>query len=157
LYFVSEKVPSDLFKQPFKEVYFVLPYSSFDSSSFQVPIHTSGTSLEQDVEELQQLRENVAALTAQCAQLDEANRAWQLYHQTQLNNFQTKLHDYLLIDENTSFDEIAQQIGDQVTKERDDFSEKYQALERANNDLRLGSLMFISVSLTSYSVVYRIW
>jgi len=57
-----------------------------------------------------------------------------------LDNFQSKLHDYFAVDENTSFDEMAQQIADQVTREREDFSEKYQALERANNDLlRSGS------------------
>jgi hypothetical protein len=44
-----------------------------------------------------------------------------------------------LIDYNGSFGEIVQQIVDQVTKEREDFSEKYEALERANNDLRSGS------------------
>ena len=80
------------------------------------------------------MRENVAALTAQCAQLDEANRAWQLYHQTQLNNFQNKLHDYVPVDGNTSLDDIADQIIDQVASEREDAREKYQALERANND-----------------------
>ncbi len=142
MYFVSEKVPSDLFKQPFKEVYIVLPYSWFDSSSFQVPIHTSGTSVEQNVEELQQLRENVVALTAQCAQLDEANRAWQLYQQTQLNNFKIKLHDYLPIDENVSFEDIAQQIVDQIAKEREDFGERYAELEKVNADLRSGSLVW---------------
>jgi hypothetical protein len=56
-----------------------------------------------------------------------------------LDNFQTKLHDYFPIDENTSFDEIAQQIADQVTKEREDFSQRFEALERAKNDLRSGS------------------
>jgi hypothetical protein len=56
-----------------------------------------------------------------------------------LDNFQTKLQDYFAVDGNTSFDEIAQQIADQVTREREDFNEKYQALERANNDLRSGS------------------
>ncbi len=68
--------------------------------------------------------------------MDEANRAWQQYQQTQLHNFQTKLHDYLPVDENTSFDEIAQQLVDQITKEREDFTERHQALERANNDLQ---------------------
>jgi hypothetical protein len=57
-----------------------------------------------------------------------------------LDNFQSKLHDYFAVDGNTSFDEIAEQLVDQVSKEREDFSEKYQALERANNDLlRSGS------------------
>src|SRR5579863_4444060 len=103
---------------------------------FQVPIHASTADVEHESEELQQLRENVVALTTQCAQLDAANRAWQQYQQTQLDNFKTKLQDYLPDDENTSFDEIAQQIVDQITKEREDFSETYQTLERANNDLR---------------------
>jgi len=53
-----------------------------------------------------------------------------------LDNFKTKLHDYLPIDENTSFDDIAQQIVDQITKEREDFNEKYAELEKANDDLR---------------------
>jgi hypothetical protein len=51
-----------------------------------------------------------------------------------VDNFRSKLHDYLPVDDNASFDEIAQQIIDQVTKEREDFIEKYGALERANND-----------------------
>ena len=38
-------------------------------------------------QELQQLRENLALLTTQCAQLDEANRAWQLYQQSQIDTF----------------------------------------------------------------------
>jgi SMC interacting uncharacterized protein involved in chromosome segregation len=33
-------------------------------------------------------------------------------------------------------DEIAQQIADQVTREREDFNEKYQTLERTNNEIR---------------------
>ncbi len=56
-----------------------------------------------------------------------------------MKNFRAKLHDYLPIDEYASFDEIAQEIVDQVTKEREDFSEKYQALGKANNDLRSGT------------------
>ncbi len=77
-------------------------------------------------------------LTTQCAQLNEANQAWQQFHQTQMNSFQNKLHDYFAIDENTSFDEIAQEIEDQITKEREDFNDRYQTLERENNDLRSG-------------------
>lgn len=57
-----------------------------------------------------------------------------MYHQTQLNNFQNKLHDYIPVDGNTSLDEIADQIIHQVTTERDDAREKHQGLERAYND-----------------------
>jgi transketolase len=106
---------------------------------FQVPIHTSGGNAEQDAEELRQLRENVVALTAQCAQLNEANRAWQLYQQAQVDNFRNTLHDYLPIDENASFDEFAQQLVDQIVKEREDFNDKFQAIEKANDELRSGS------------------
>ena len=106
------------------------------SLRFQVPIHTSGVNVEQEGEELRQLRESVIVLTAQCAQLDEANRAWQQYHQTQLDSFRNKLVDQLPIDENTSLDEIAQQIVDQMNKEREDSNERYQEIEKTNEALR---------------------
>lgn len=57
-----------------------------------------------------------------------------MYHRTQLDNFQDKLHDHVPIDGNISLDDIADQIIHQVTSEREDAREKYQALERANND-----------------------
>ncbi len=114
---------------------------------FQVPIHTSANDdVERQAEEVQQLRESVATLTAQCSQLDEANRAWRLYQQTQADNFRTKLHDYLPIDENASFDDIAQQIVDQMTKEREDFTERYKEVEKVNGDLRSGKWKILFVS-----------
>jgi hypothetical protein len=57
-----------------------------------------------------------------------------------LDNFKTKLVDYLPVDEGTSFDEIAQQIIGQLIKEREDFSERYTELEKVNADLQSGSL-----------------
>ena len=104
-----------------------------------MPIHTSGVNNEREAEEVRQLRENVVALTAQCAQLDEANRAWQQYQQTQSDNFRHKLHDYLLIDENTSLDEIAQQIVHHISKERKGFSGSDRELQKVNDELRSGS------------------
>ena len=83
--------------------------------------------LKQNVEEIEQLRENVASLTAQCAQLDEANRAWQSFQQTQADNFRSKLQEYVPIDEDTSFDQIPELIINQLTKERE-----------ASNDARSG-------------------
>ena len=94
---------------------------------------------EAEGEELQQLRESVIILTAQCAQLDEANRAWQQYHQTQLDSFRNKLVDQLPINENTSLDEIAQQIIDQINKEREESDERYAELKRVNDTLQSGS------------------
>ena len=49
-----------------------------------------------------------------------------------------RLERCLSLDYDRSLEEIAAQIADQVTQEREDFSEKYQALEQANNDLRSG-------------------
>jgi hypothetical protein len=119
-------------------MYYLLLFIYFCTALyFQVPIHTSSADGEQRAQELQQLRENVVALTAQCEQLNEANRAWQSYQQAQADNFRTKLHDFLPMDDNASFDEIAQQIADQVTREREEFNERYQALERAHSDLQL--------------------
>jgi hypothetical protein len=85
---------------------------------------------------VEELRENFAILTAQYAQLDEANRAWQLFQQTQLDSFRNKLHDYLPLDQNASFDDIVQQITDQLIKEREEFTERYAELEKANDNLR---------------------
>ncbi len=79
------------------------------------------------------MRENLVSLTAQ---LDESNRASKQYEEAQVDILRNQLGNCLSIDYNGSFDEIAQQIADQVTREREDFSEKYQALERANNNLR---------------------
>jgi len=86
------------------------------------------------------LRENLAILTSQYAQLNEANRAWQEFHQTQLANFRTKVQNCIEIEDDFSFDQIAQEIVDQITKEREDFTEQYQVLKKTNNDLQSGNL-----------------
>ena len=54
-----------------------------------------------------ELQQNLAVLTAQCAQLQAANQAWQEFHQSQLENFRNKLQHNLPIENNFSFDEIA--------------------------------------------------
>jgi len=60
------------------------------------------------------LRINLSNLTVQCAQLDEANRAWQQFHQNQLEIFRNKLQDWILLDENSTLEQIAQQIVTQL-------------------------------------------
>ncbi|CAF4201426.1 unnamed protein product, partial [Rotaria sordida] len=129
-----EKIPLNILKQPFEEV----------------PIHTSSMNVEDEGKELEQLRERVAHLTTQCAQLDEANRAWQLYQEAQLENFRSKLHDCLSFDENMSFDMIAQQIVEQISKEREDFNERYQGLEKTNDVLRSESTSNLESIQQSY-------
>ncbi|CAF5085828.1 unnamed protein product, partial [Rotaria sp. Silwood1] len=99
--------------------------------------------VEEEGNEIEQLRESVSFLTNQCAQLDEANRAWQQYQAAQLENFRSKVQDYLSFDENASFDIIAQEIVEQISKEREDFNEKYEAIEKANDKLRSGTSIFI--------------
>jgi Fe2+ transport system protein B len=113
----------------------------------EIPLKSTAPIDQQEAEEIRQLRENLVSLTSQ---LDETNRAWQQYQQTQLDILRNQLQNCLSIDyNNTSFDEIAHQIVDQVTKEREDFNDRYQALEKTNNDLRLGSeiLIFVYVYL----------
>lgn len=103
---------------------------------FQVPIHTNAPNVDQNLEEIRQLRENVTALTAQCAQLDQANHAWQLYQQKQLEDFRNKLQECLSVEDDASFPDMAQQIVYQLAQERQDFNKKYQALEQANHELQ---------------------
>ena len=80
----------------------------------------------------------MAALTAQCAQLDEANKAWQLYHATQVDSFRNKLHEYLSLAETGSLDDLAEQIVEQVQREREDAADKYKDFQRVSSDLRGG-------------------
>jgi len=103
------------------------------------PVQSASPLINEHEQELQQLRQNLTLLTNQCAQLDEANRAWQLYQQTQLDHFRNTIQDYLPMDDNLSLEQAAQQIVDQIIKERTDFTEQYHALEKANDDLRSGN------------------
>ncbi len=99
-------------------------------------------------EELRQLREDVAALTTQCAQLDEANRAWQQYHQTQLDSFREKLQSSLSIENSLSLDDIAQYLVahlDQLRNEHQSLTQQLQASEKLNNDLRSGKRFRYSI------------
>ena len=88
--------------------------------------------------ELQQLRHEIVTLTSQCAQLNEANQAWQLYHATQVDAFRNKLHEYLSLAESGSLDDLAEQIVEQVQREREDASDKYKDFHRVSSDMRGG-------------------
>jgi prefoldin subunit 5 len=100
------------------------------------PVQSASPTINEHEQELQQLRQNIASLTNQCTQLDEANRAWQLYQQTQLDNFTNTIHNYLPIDLTSSLDQVAQQIVNHISNEREDFTQRYHALEKVNNDLQ---------------------
>ena len=84
------------------------------------------------------MEERIAALTTQCAQLDEANKAWQLYHATQVDSFRNKLHEHLSLAETGSLDDLAEQIIEQVQRERDGFVEKSAEFEKSLTELRSG-------------------
>ena len=62
------------------------------------------------------MRESVAALTIQCGQLNEANYAWQQFHQSQLAAFQTTLQGWLPLENVSSLDQIAQVIIAQLSR-----------------------------------------
>ena len=86
-----------------------------------VPIHTiaplrsaSSLNFPSEGEETQRLREDLARLAEQHAQLEEANRAWNLYHQSQLEIFRQQLKDWIPFDEHTSLEQIAQNIVTQL-------------------------------------------
>ncbi len=61
-------------------------------------------------EEIQQLRTELTDLKIQCEKLAEANLAWQQYHQNQLDLFRKNLEDWIFLDENTTLEQIGQQI-----------------------------------------------
>ncbi|CAF3076727.1 unnamed protein product [Rotaria sp. Silwood2] len=106
-------------------------------------------------DELRQLQEHIAILTTQYARLDEANRAWQQFQQTQLDNFRNKFqhilfmdnhlsldqisinkhHDYFILNENLLFDQIAQFTINQIIENREDFNQQYEILQKTNNKL----------------------
>ncbi|CAF4270640.1 unnamed protein product, partial [Rotaria magnacalcarata] len=106
----------------------------------EIPLQRTAPVSEQDNEELLQLRENFAILTSQYAQLSESNRAWQEFHQSQVNDFRTKIQDCIQIDGDLSFDAIVQKLVNEITAEREYSNERYQALERVYNDLQSESV-----------------
>ncbi|CAF5226082.1 unnamed protein product, partial [Rotaria magnacalcarata] len=85
-----------------------------------------------------------------CAQLDEANRAWQQYHQTQVQDFRCKLRDYFSLNENISLDYAAEHIIEQISKEREAFNGKYEALEKVKENLELESTTNLETIKDSY-------
>ena len=61
--------------------------------------------------------------------------ALQENQQSPVDLLRSQLDNCFSFDSNGSFDEILQQIVDQVTREREDFDEKYQALVKENADV----------------------
>lgn len=106
-------------------------------SFFQVSLQNSAPMTDWNADELAQLREQVNHLTMQCLQLTQANQAWQEYHQSQLIQLRTKLENYFPFDENLSLDQIGQVLIDQLTQEREQFTERIQTLEETKESLNV--------------------
>lgn len=61
-------------------------------------------------QEFEQLKRDFMILQTQMSQLEEANRAWGIYHQNQLNLFRELLDGWIPIDESFTLEQAAQQI-----------------------------------------------
>jgi len=93
-----------------------------------------------------ELQQNLEVLTSQCAQLNEANRAWQQFHQAQLENFRNKLQNSLPIENTFSFDQIAQLISDhihQLVNERDTLIQNLHTTEKLYSDCQHGKTLYL--------------
>ena len=102
----------------------------------QVPIHES---MPDTTSEIQQLRQQIVALTAQSTQLEAANQAWLLYQQTQLATFTDKLQDCFTLDDAASFDQLADKVLEQISLEREETANRNQLFENTADQLRAGS------------------
>lgn len=78
--------------------------------------------------------------------MDEANRAWQQYHQTQLDTFKNKLQNSIPIENSLSLDDIAQQILTHLDQKQNDYenlTQQLQTSEKLNHDLRLRNILIV--------------
>lgn len=87
-------------------------------------------------------------LIAQCGRLDEANRAWQQYHQDEFDSFRDKLRKNLPVDSSQSLGDAADAIIahlNQMKNEQDGLEQRLQTSDKLNQDLRL-SKKFVSLA-----------
>lgn len=64
----------------------------------------------------QQTQENFLFLQNQCAQLDNANRAWQQFYDNQLDFLREQLKDHIHFEEDSDFNQIIQNVVAQLKK-----------------------------------------
>jgi len=62
----------------------------------------------------------------------------QFSQQTPIDILRNQVGDCLSLDYNVSFDQIVEQLVDEIKRERKESNERYELLERANRDLRSG-------------------
>lgn len=80
------------------------------------PVQSSSSPALIGEDELEQLRTNLLQLTEQCTQLDEANHAWQIYHENQVKIFRDNLQDSIFLDENQNLEQMAHEIRQEFNK-----------------------------------------
>ncbi|CAF1477950.1 unnamed protein product, partial [Rotaria sordida] len=85
-------------------------HSPIEEIPLNIIPHVQSSNVIQENEEIQQLKNNLATLTTQCTELDEANRAWQQYYQNQIELFHDKLQDWIPLDMNLTLEQIIHQI-----------------------------------------------
>ena len=115
---------------PMEEVSRTSALISTLTSICQIPIQTfnplqSSNTTKDNREEIQELQTKLNALTEQYAQLDEANRSWQEFHQQQLGLFRQTMKDWISFDETSTLEKMAQQIVAQLSL---DSSVSYESL-----------------------------
>ncbi len=66
-----------------------------------------------------QTEQNLALLQNQYTQLDNANRAWQIFYDNQIDLLKTKFQDYIQLDDNPNFEQIIQLIVTKLGKQED--------------------------------------
>ncbi|CAF1529407.1 unnamed protein product, partial [Rotaria sordida] len=85
-------------------------HSPIEEIPLNIIPHVQSSNVIEENEEIQQLKNNLATLTIQCTELDEANRAWQQYYQNQIELFHDKLQDWIPLDMNLTLEQIIHQI-----------------------------------------------
>lgn len=82
----------------------------------------------------------ISILNNQCSQLEEANRAWSQYFQTQLVNLREQLQPFIVLNEDFTWDESLKSICQHIFQQQNQYQEQYQILQKENQHLRSGNL-----------------
>jgi len=103
--------------------------------------YLKSTDDDNNVKQENDLNTTLTILSNRCAELDQANQAWQQFHQSQIENFQNILRDYIPLDGIISFDQAAQLIINEIDKQKEkedellDIKERCRDLEHINKQL----------------------
>lgn len=88
----------------------------------------------------EEVREENAQLIQSKQQIEELQLSKDNSQPTiDLNHFRNKFQNYIPLHENLAFDELPQVILEQIVKEREEFNQQYQTLEKQNHHLQIGN------------------